>query len=158
MKDMAHCGTRVVHCPSANLKLASGIADVVGMHKAGMTVGIGADGAPCNNRLDAWTQMREAALLAKVKRKDASALAASRVLEMATIDGAKILGIDDMGTVHIRFVGWDAGHDIKITEQDRNELMRILAPRFPVESVVSTAPTSPASSTSSRSRSASATC
>ena len=58
---------------------------------------------------------------------------------------AEILGIDDVGTVHIRFVGWDAGHDIKITEQDRNELMRIPAPRFPVESVVSTAPTSPAS-------------
>ncbi len=94
MKRVAKAGTRVVHCPSANLKLASGIADVVAMREAGIVVGLGADGAPCNNRLDGFTELRSAALLAKVKREDAAALSALDVLAMATIDGAKVLGLD----------------------------------------------------------------
>jgi len=95
MKRVAKAGTRIVHCPSANLKLASGIADVVAMREAGIVVGLGADGAPCNNRLDALTELREAALLAKVKRQDAAALAATDALAMATIDGARVLGLDE---------------------------------------------------------------
>ena len=95
MKRVAKAGTRIVHCPSANLKLASGIADVVAMRDAGVVVGLGADGAPCNNRLDAFTELREAALLAKVKRQDAAALAAIDALAMATIDGARVLGLED---------------------------------------------------------------
>lgn len=94
MKSMGRAGTRVAHCPSANLKLASGIADVVAMRKAGIVVGLGADGAPCNNRLDPFTELRQAALLAKVKRADAAALPALAALELATIDGARALGID----------------------------------------------------------------
>ncbi len=95
MSRMAKQGTRVVHCPSANLKLASGIADVVAMREAGIVVGIGADGAPCNNRLDAFTEMRSAALLAKVVREDAAALPARDVLAMATIEGARVLGLEE---------------------------------------------------------------
>ncbi|MCB9595884.1 MAG: 5'-deoxyadenosine deaminase [Sandaracinaceae bacterium] len=94
MKRVAAAGTRIVHCPSANLKLASGIADVVGMRDAGIVVGLGADGAPCNNRLDGFTELREAALLAKAKRLDAAALSATDALAMATIDGARALGLD----------------------------------------------------------------
>ena len=94
MRTLARAGTRFAHCPSANLKLASGIADVVAMREAGLLVGIGADGAPCNNRMDPFTELRQAALLAKVKRGDAAALKAEDALAMATIDGARVLGID----------------------------------------------------------------
>jgi cytosine/adenosine deaminase-related metal-dependent hydrolase len=97
MRRMAKDGTRVAHCPSANLKLASGIADVRAMRDAGIVVGLGADGAPCNNRMDPWTELRQAALLAKVKRASAAALPAIEALELATIDGARALGIDDRG-------------------------------------------------------------
>jgi 5-methylthioadenosine/S-adenosylhomocysteine deaminase len=94
MQRMSKRGTRVAHCPSSNLKLASGIADVVAMREASIVVGIGSDGAPCNNRMDAWTEMRQASLLAKVRREDASALPAIDALAMATIDGARALGLD----------------------------------------------------------------
>ena len=88
MKRLAKDGTRIVHCPSANMKLASGIADVVSMREAGIVVGLGADGAPCNNRMDVWTELRQAALLAKVKHGDASALSAEDAFALCTIDGA----------------------------------------------------------------------
>lgn len=102
MKKVAKAGTRIVHCPSANMKLASGIADVVAMREAGIVVGLGADGAPCNNRMDAWTELRQAALLAKVKRMDAAALSAADALAMATIDGARALGIEDQtGSIEV---------------------------------------------------------
>lgn len=102
MKRMGARGTRVAHCPSANLKLASGIADVVAMRAAGIVVGIGSDGAPCNNRMDPFTELRSAALLAKVKREDAAALAAIDALAMITIDGARALGIDrDVGSIEV---------------------------------------------------------
>ncbi len=96
MRRLAKAGTRIIHCPSANLKLASGIADVVGMREAGVVVGIGADGAPCNNRMDPWTELRSAALLAKAKHLNASALPAAEALELATIEGARALGLEDM--------------------------------------------------------------
>jgi cytosine/adenosine deaminase-related metal-dependent hydrolase len=93
MAEMAAAQTRVVHCPSANLKLASGIARVDAMRRAGVVVGIGADGAACNNDLDAWVELRLAALLAKV-RSGPSSLPPRDVLRMATIDGARVLGLD----------------------------------------------------------------
>ncbi|MCA9612458.1 MAG: 5'-deoxyadenosine deaminase [Myxococcales bacterium] len=102
MKRIAKLGTRFVHCPSANLKLASGIADVKAMRDAGMVVGLGADGAPCNNRMDPWTELRQAALLAKVRRDDAAALPAHQAFELATIEGARALGIDaDVGSIEV---------------------------------------------------------
>lgn len=94
MKALGQAGTRFVHCPSANLKLASGIADVQTMLSQGMEVGIGADGAPCNNRMDIFVEMREAGLLAKARHQDASALPPMDVLSLATIRGAKVLGLD----------------------------------------------------------------
>jgi 5-methylthioadenosine/S-adenosylhomocysteine deaminase len=83
--------TRVVHCPSANLKLGSGIARVAEMRAAGIVVGLGPDGAPCNNNLDPWLEMRHAALVASA-RSGPGKLDARQVLRMATIDGARLLG------------------------------------------------------------------
>jgi 5-methylthioadenosine/S-adenosylhomocysteine deaminase len=85
-------GTRVSHCPSSNMKLGSGIAPVAEMLERGISVSLGADGAPCNNRLDMFTEMRSAALLQKVSRGAAS-LPAARVLRMATHGGALALGL-----------------------------------------------------------------
>ena len=93
LEIIAHTRTQVMHCPSSNLKLGSGIARVYEMLERGINVSIGADGAPCNNRLDMFTEMRTAALLQKVVR-DTEALPARRVLRMATIDGARALGLD----------------------------------------------------------------
>lgn len=86
-------GTNVVHCPSSNLKLGSGIAPVGKLLDEGISVSLGADGAACNNRLDMFTEMRTAALLQKVMHGP-EVLPARRVLRMATIDGAGALGLD----------------------------------------------------------------
>jgi 5-methylthioadenosine/S-adenosylhomocysteine deaminase len=86
--------TRVAHCPSTNLKLASGIAKIPELREQGIVVAIGADGAPCNNRMSQLTEMRLAALLQK-PRLGASAMNAKDVVKMATIEGAKALGLDD---------------------------------------------------------------
>jgi len=96
MRRIARDGTRLVHCPSANLKLASGIADVRAMQSAGIVVALGADGAPCNNRMDPWTELRQAALLCKVKTGDASSMGAMEALAMATVHGAAVLGLSDL--------------------------------------------------------------
>ncbi len=88
-------GTRVVHCPSANLKLGSGIARVAELDALGVTLALGADGAPCNNNMDGWTELRHAALLAKV-RSGVGALPAERAFRLATIDGARALGQADI--------------------------------------------------------------
>jgi cytosine/adenosine deaminase-related metal-dependent hydrolase len=92
-RAMAREGTRVVHCPSANLKLGSGIARVAELDAMGVKLALGADGAPCNNNLDAWTELRHAALLAKV-RTGVTSLPARRAFRLATIDGAHALGLD----------------------------------------------------------------
>ena len=92
-------GTNVVHCPSSNLKLGSGIAPVAKLLEEGISVSLGADGAACNNRLDMFTEMRTAALLQKVLHGP-EVLPAKRVLRMATIDGARALGLDaDVGSL-----------------------------------------------------------
>ncbi|MEO0325161.1 MAG: amidohydrolase family protein [Myxococcota bacterium] len=100
MRRAARLGTRFVHCPSTNLKLGSGIADVVALREAGVCVGLGADGAPCNNRMDALTELRLAALLAKGRRQDAKALPAMEALELLTRDGARALGLEgEIGSI-----------------------------------------------------------
>jgi 5-methylthioadenosine/S-adenosylhomocysteine deaminase len=91
---LASKGTHVAHCPSSNMKLGSGVARVSEMLGRGVSVSLGADGAPCNNRLDMFTEMRTAALLQKVSR-GADALPAARVLRMATLEGARALGLED---------------------------------------------------------------
>lgn len=98
---LAETGTHVAHCPSSNLKLSSGIAPVVEMLGRGVSVSIGADGAPCNNRLDMFTEMRTASLLQKVVG-GAEALPARRVLRMATADGARALGLGgEIGSLEV---------------------------------------------------------
>jgi 5-methylthioadenosine/S-adenosylhomocysteine deaminase len=89
---LAARGTTVAHCPSSNLKLASGICPVPEYVAQGIRVTLGADGAPCNDRLDPFTEMRLAALLPKV-RPGAGVLSAWDVVRMATKDGAAALGI-----------------------------------------------------------------
>ncbi len=84
----------VIHCPESNLKLASGIAPVSKLLKAGVNVALGTDGAASNDDLDMLGEMRTAALLAKIVAQDASAAPAAEVLRMATINGAKALHID----------------------------------------------------------------
>ena len=97
---MAREGVSVAHCPSSNLKLASGIAPVAAMRARGIRVGVGTDGAASNNRLDLMTEMRTAALLAKVASGDARSVSSAEALEMATIDGARALGLDgDIGSI-----------------------------------------------------------
>jgi cytosine/adenosine deaminase-related metal-dependent hydrolase len=90
---LARTGASIAHCPSANLKLASGVADVPALLEAGVNVALGADGAPCNNNLDLWREMKLAGLLPRVTR-GARALAAQRVFEAATLGGARALGLD----------------------------------------------------------------
>jgi cytosine/adenosine deaminase-related metal-dependent hydrolase len=87
-------GTHVAHCPSSNLKLGSGIARVPELLALGINVALAADGAPCNNNLDGFTEMRLAALIHKV-RKGPTTMPAETVLEMATLHGARALGLED---------------------------------------------------------------
>ena len=107
-------GTHVVHCPSSNLKLGSGIAPVTKLLEEGISVSLGADGAACNNRLDMFTEMRTAALLQKALHGP-EVLPASRVLRMATIDGARALGLEaEIGSLE---VGKRA--DVAVVNMDR---------------------------------------
>lgn len=95
-------GTNVSHCPGSNLKLASGIAKVPELLEAGVNVSIGSDGAPCNNTLDIFKEMRSAALIQKVRLLDPTALPAHKVFEMATINGAKAIGLEhEIGSLEV---------------------------------------------------------
>src|SRR5215203_2740741 len=94
-------GTNVVHCPSSNLKLGSGIAPIVKLLDEGISVSLGADGAACNNRLDMFTEMRTATLLQKALHGP-EVLPASRALRMATIDGARAMGLNsEIGSLEV---------------------------------------------------------
>jgi 5-methylthioadenosine/S-adenosylhomocysteine deaminase len=86
-------GCSVAHCPSSNLKLASGFSRVNDLLRAGVNISIGTDGAASNNRLDMFQEMRTAALLAKAVARDAEALPAHAALEAATLGGARALGL-----------------------------------------------------------------
>ncbi len=99
IRRLASQRTNVAHCPSSNLKLGSGIAPIPEMLAAGCRVGLGADGAPCNNRLDAFAEMRLAALIQK-PRLGPDALPALRVFELATLGGAAALGLEgEIGSI-----------------------------------------------------------
>ena len=91
---LATHGCHVVHCPASNMKLASGIARVVDLRRRGVNVALGTDGAASNNRQDLLGEMRLASLLAKVSTGDAAALPARDALHMATLGGARALGLD----------------------------------------------------------------
>jgi cytosine/adenosine deaminase-related metal-dependent hydrolase len=101
IRRLAAQRTNVAHCPSSNLKLGSGIAPIPEMLAAGCRVGLGADGAPCNNRLDAFAEMRLAALIQK-PRLGPESLPAAQVLEMATLGGARALGLEnEIGSIEV---------------------------------------------------------
>ncbi|OES46464.1 5'-deoxyadenosine deaminase [Domibacillus iocasae] len=94
-------GVHVSHCPGSNLKLASGVADVPGLLDAGSSVSLGADGAPCNNNLDMFNEMRLAALIQKPIHGPTS-MNARTVFKMATIGGARAVGMDhEIGSIEI---------------------------------------------------------
>jgi 5-methylthioadenosine/S-adenosylhomocysteine deaminase len=90
---LAKHGASVAHCPSSNLKLASGFAPVARLLGAGINVALGSDGAASNNRLDLFEEMRLAALLAKAVARDAEAMPAHAALRAATLGGATALGL-----------------------------------------------------------------
>ncbi len=94
METLARQGCHIAHCPTSNLKLASGIAPAHAMMEQGINVGLGTDGAASNNRLDMFQEMRLAALLAKGTSGKADRLPAFDALEMATLNGARALGLD----------------------------------------------------------------
>ena len=90
---LAETGVSVVHCPASNMKLASGMAPVQAMLDAGVTVGLGTDGAASNNDLDLFDEMRDAAMVGKLAAEDASAVAAPDVVRMATEGSAAAAGL-----------------------------------------------------------------
>ena len=96
MSILARHHVSVSHNPESNMKLASGAAKVVDMQRAGLVVGLGTDGAASNNDLDMFEAMRQAAFLAKLQTGDPRAVPARKALEMATIDGARALGMDNL--------------------------------------------------------------
>jgi 5-methylthioadenosine/S-adenosylhomocysteine deaminase len=99
---LAETGANIVHCPESNLKLASGFCPVAKCLAAGINVALGTDGAASNNDLDMFGEMRTAALLGKAVANDASAVSAMTALRMATINGAKALGLaNDCGSLTI---------------------------------------------------------
>jgi 5-methylthioadenosine/S-adenosylhomocysteine deaminase len=102
IKLLSEHGCNIAHCPSSNLKLASGIAAITDYARHHINIGLGTDGAASNNRLDMFAEMRLAALLAKGQSGDATAISASQALEMATINGAKALGLDNkIGSIEV---------------------------------------------------------
>jgi len=102
MELLAEYGCHVAHCPSSNLKLASGIAPLADLLAKGANVGLGTDGAASNNRLDCWQEMRLAALLAKGVSARPESVPARQALRMATLDAARALGLEaKIGSIEI---------------------------------------------------------
>ena len=99
--EVARSGTHVTHCPASNLKLASGLAPVRALLDRGINVALGADGAACSNRIDGWRQLWLAALVASA-RDGAGTLHAREAFEIATLGGARALGLaDQIGSVEV---------------------------------------------------------
>ena len=97
---LARHGSSVAHCPSSNLKLASGFAPVAAILGKGVNLGLGTDGAASNNRLDMFQEMRTAALLAKAVSRNPEAMPAAQALHAATLGGARALGLDaEIGSI-----------------------------------------------------------
>ncbi|WP_148413747.1 amidohydrolase [Haloferax sp. KTX1] len=112
---LADAGTGVVHCPASNMKLASGMAPVQKLLDAGVTVGLGTDGAASNNDLDMFDEMRDAAMLGKLAADDASAVAAPDVVRMATAGSAAAVdlpggALEVGGAADLAVVDLDAPH------------------------------------------------
>ncbi len=98
----AAAGASVAHCPGSNLKLASGAADVVGYRADGIRVGLGSDGCSSSNDLDMFAVMRLAANLARLVRNDPAAISAADIVRMATLEGARAVGMGDrIGSIEV---------------------------------------------------------
>lgn len=121
---LARRKTAVAHCPESNMKLASGIAPVAALKEAGVCIGIGTDGSASNNDLDMFSEMDTAAKLQKVASKDPTALDAVTVLRMATIDGARAIGLDRLiGSIEV-----GKAADLIIADTDRPHLVPMYNP------------------------------
>ena len=94
IETVAAHGAHVVHCPRSNMRLASGACPVSKLRDAGINIALGTDGAASNNRLNGLAEMQSAALLAKLESGEPTALSASEAIRMATLDGARALGLD----------------------------------------------------------------
>lgn len=125
--EIALCAARgvsVVHCPESNLKLASGICRSENLRRAGVNLALGSDGCASNNDLDQFGEMRTAALLAKVAANDAAAMRAADVLHMATLGGARALGMGELiGSI---VIGKRA--DLVLVDMDRIETQPLYDP------------------------------
>jgi 5-methylthioadenosine/S-adenosylhomocysteine deaminase len=113
---LANTGAGVVHCPASNMKLASGIAPVQRLLDAGVTVGLGTDGAASNNDLDMFGELRDAAMVGKLADGDASAVDAASAVEMATAGSAAVLGFDSGRIVE------GANADVAVLDLDATHL------------------------------------
>ena len=99
---LAETGTGVAHCPVSNMKLAGGAAPLDRFFAEGVVVGLGTDGGISNNSVSMWECMKIGSLLQKVTRLDATAVSAAEAVRMATIDGARLLGIDgEVGSIEV---------------------------------------------------------
>jgi 5-methylthioadenosine/S-adenosylhomocysteine deaminase len=102
MKTMKRHDVKVAYNPVANMKLASGIPKIHDLIRFGLTIGIGTDGAACNNSSDMFESMKFAALLQKIFYMNPAVLPAEKVLRMATIEGAKALGLGkEIGSLEV---------------------------------------------------------
>ncbi|HEX7080236.1 MAG TPA: TRZ/ATZ family hydrolase [Gammaproteobacteria bacterium] len=100
IQALANAGSSIVHCPRSNMKLASGACPVHALLRAGVNVALGTDGAASNNRLDLWSEMGAAALLGKCTAGDPTAVPARAAIRMATLNGAKAVGLEqEIGTL-----------------------------------------------------------
>jgi len=136
VKVLAKAGVAVAHCPTSNMKLAGGgVAPVPEMHEHGVVVGLGTDGCSSNNSLDMFLEMKFASLLQKSSRWDATVLPAQKVLDMATIDGARCLRADkQLGSI-------EPGKKADIVVVDcRRASMRPLTPSNAVANLVYASP------------------
>lgn len=114
MSELASRSVTVVHNPSSNLKLGSGIAPIKKMMDLGLSVALGTDGAASNNRLDIWDEMRSAALLQKGVLKDPTVVTARQVMDSATYRGYQALGFSNSGRI---LEGWNA--DLVLIDLDK---------------------------------------
>jgi cytosine/adenosine deaminase-related metal-dependent hydrolase len=132
IEKLAQTGTHVCHNPSSNMKLASGFAKVPEMLQAGVNVALGCDGGPSNNTYDMIREMRLASYIHKGRTLDPTVMPAERVLEMATINGAKALGMaDEIGSLEV-------GKKADLVVLDLNKAHIVPSPD-PVSAIVCTA-------------------
>jgi len=95
IRRIADAGATVAHCPAANARLGHGVAPLLELREAGIPVGLGTDSVASNNRLDVFEEARMAQLFQRARHRSASVLSAAELLRLATLDGARVLGLDD---------------------------------------------------------------